>query len=142
MIKTAISFILFFAGIAVSAQEIDIKVESAFVRGMPPGRTVTAAFFNVINRGTTECILNGIETPVAERAEIHSHLHENGVMKMRQIDSVEIPAGETANFKPGGLHIMLFGVQPLADDTSVALTLEFENCGSLPVQARVRSVRD
>ena len=92
-----------------AAAESTIMVTDAHVRGMPPGRTVTAAFFEVHNSGESDCHLVSAQTDIAKRAELHTHLHENGVMKMREVPSVALPAGESLSFKPGGLHIMLFG---------------------------------
>lgn len=138
--KLAILIISLVSG-ACLADQHGLSVDSAFVRDMPPGRTVTAAFFQLTNEQSTDCRLVRIASPIAGRAEIHNHHHEDGMMKMRPVASVNVPAGETVSFEPGGLHIMLFDVQPLTDHTNVALTLHFDVCGSLRIDAQVRSVR-
>jgi periplasmic copper chaperone A len=77
-------------------------------------------------------------TPVADKAEIHESYNDNGVMKMRPIAGVAIKAGGKAVLKPGGLHIMLFGLkQPLAQGQSFPLTLTFEKAGKLEVTVAV-----
>jgi len=120
----------------------DVSISDATVRGMPPGQKITAAFMTVTNSGETSCDIVAVETSVAERAELHTHLHENGMMKMRQVGKVEVPAGETVLFKPGSLHIMMFGLQrDLVEDETVSLIIDFSNCDDVTVDATVRSAK-
>lgn len=66
-------------------------------------------------------------TPVAETVELHEHIHDNGVMRMREVaDGLPIEAGKPLEMKPGGLHIMLLGLKgPLDAGTEIDLRLQF-----------------
>ncbi|NCC28249.1 MAG: copper chaperone PCu(A)C, partial [Gammaproteobacteria bacterium] len=78
---------------------------------------------------------------VSEVVELHTHVEEDGMMRMRRIEKIEIPAGETVTLKPGGLHVMLIGLkQPLEPGDTVDLALTFEDGSRIPVQAPVRRI--
>lgn len=116
-----------------------LEVVDPYVRAIPPGRTVTAAFFTLHNKSEQVCHLVAATAENIERAELHNHLLEDGLMKMREVDSVEVPAGEQVAFKPGSLHIMLYGVsRNMTHGDKIQLTLEFEDCDNLVVDAEVR----
>ena len=77
--------------------------------------------------------------PGIERIELHTHEHADGVMRMRRVERVPVPAGETVTFEPGGLHLMLFGVgAEVKSGATAALTLTFETAGEVTVDAEVR----
>jgi copper(I)-binding protein len=85
--------------------------------------------------------LVGAESAVSEVVELHTHVEEGGMMRMRRVDKIEVPAGETVTLKPGGLHVMLIGLkQPLEPGDAVDLTLIFEDGSRMPVQAPVRPI--
>ncbi len=120
-----------------------VQVGEAFVRGLPPGQRSTVAFFVLTNSGERQRVLIGVEAEVAERAEIHQHSHEQGIMRMRQVAQVEIAAGASTRFESGGYHIMLFELKrSLHSGEEVLLHLSFADGSRLPVRARVRSVLD
>lgn len=139
--KTWLMILLAMSGAAAIAETATVTVSDAYVRSMPPGRTITAAFFEVSNQGKSACHMVSAESDIAERVELHTHIHEDGLMKMREVPSVELPAGKTVSFKPGGLHIMLYGVKPLKHGDIVQMTLRFKECADLTVDAEVRSIR-
>ena len=59
---------------------------------------------------------------------------------MRQVQSIDVPAGGTAELKPGGLHVMLIGLsQPLTLGTKIPLTLTFERAGPVTVEVMVEA---
>jgi copper(I)-binding protein len=79
------------------------------------------------NKGASDRQILNLEASIAGRVEVHQHIHEDGVMKMRQVAHLQIPANGQVTFEPGGYHIMLFDV---AESPSVGsqftLTLEFD----------------
>jgi hypothetical protein len=84
--------------------------------------------------------LVGAESEAAQTVELHTHTHDNGVMRMRQIDRITVPANGHTELKPGGLHIMLIGPkQPLKAGQQIQLRLIFEDGSqkalTLPVQS-------
>lgn len=126
---------------AVSAGGGEVSVESAYIREMPPGQQITAAFMRIVNQGERTCTLNGVASPVAERTEIHGHFHQGDVMQMRQVTSLAIKPGDTLVLKPGGYHVMLFGVvEKISDSEGYPLTLYFEDCPEVTVSAEGRGL--
>ncbi|HMA07899.1 MAG TPA: copper chaperone PCu(A)C, partial [Ramlibacter sp.] len=98
------------------------KVEGAWVRTAVPGQQGTGAFMRLTARQPMQLI--GVTTPVAGTAEVHEMKQEGDIMRMRQVAKVELPAGQTVEFKPGGYHVMLMDLkQALKPGTVVPLTL-------------------
>lgn len=118
------------------AHESSMAVSNAALRPPLPGRSMAAAYFTLENKGAADRLVS-VESPISERVEIHTHLNEDGVMKMRKLDGLDLAAGETAEFKPGGLHIMLFDVTLMDGETGAMLTLNFEQSGPVEVVASV-----
>ena len=121
------------------AQAGDLQVVGGWVTEPIGNVQNSAAYFTVENQGGGADRLTGASTPVAARAELHTHTMENGVMSMRQVSHVEIPAGENVRFKPGGLHVMLIGLkQPLKAGENVPVTFTFQKAGRITVEMPVR----
>lgn len=118
-----------------------VSIEDAYVRHMPPTQSVTGAFMMLKNGSGQDAALVSAESDVSEKVELHTHIHDNGMMRMRQVERIDIPAhGETA-LKPGGFHIMLIGLkQPLEMGQMVSIKLNFADGSSEQVGAEVRSV--
>ena len=108
-------------------------------RELPPNAHNGAAYFRVENGGGESDRIVAARTEIADTVEIHTHEMDGGMMKMRRVESVEVPAGGEARFKPHGLHLMLFGLkEPLAGGRSYGLTVVFEKAGELDVSVEVR----
>ncbi len=78
---------------------------------VPPVVKTSAAFLQLHNDAPTEQFVVSASTPIAGAVELHMHLHDNGVMRMRQIPHIHMPPGENVALEPGGLHIMLFDLK-------------------------------
>jgi periplasmic copper chaperone A len=99
-----------------------------------------AAYLVVRNAGTTPDRLIGAASDVAGAVELHTVEESNGVMAMRPVEAIDVPAGESVELRPGGFHVMLVGLnRELRPGDMVALTLEFERAGSVDVRAEVRA---
>lgn len=119
----------------------DVMVEEAYVRAMPPGQTVTGAFMLLKNTGDEDRAVVSAESDAANVVELHTHVNDNGVMKMRQIPQIDLTAGETTELKPGGLHIMLIDVpNRLNVDDQVSIKLIFDDGSEQTFTAPVKSV--
>ena len=116
-----------------TAHQMDkgIVISSATIRPPLPGRDIAAGYMSVTNHTKTDDKLLSATSPISGRIELHTHLNENGVMKMRQVDGIEIKAGETVELKPGGLHLMMFDVNLPADQQDVSVTLNYEKAPSM-----------
>lgn len=119
-----------------AAPAADIAVTGAYARSSNP--RVGAAFMSIANSGARDCALTGVTSDVAEKVELHTHKDEGGVMKMMAVDSIPVPAGATHELARGADHIMMMGLkQPLKDGDHVVLTLDFGDCGSVPLDVAV-----
>jgi copper(I)-binding protein len=130
------------ASAAHAAAAVDVK--DAWVRATVPGQKVAGAYLEIQSRSAARLV--GVRSPLAKSAEIHSMSNEGGVMKMRHLDALDLPAGQSVRLEPSGNHIMLFDIkQPLEPGARVPLTLIIEQKGkkkSVEVQAEVRSVTE
>jgi len=122
---------------AVHAADSAIQLQDAHARVMP-GAKVGAAYVRIVNTSKEPDRLVAVSTPIAGMAELHSVTDDNGVMKMRPVEGIDLKPGETVELKPGGLHIMLMDLKsaPKPGD-SVSLTLTFQKAGAKSVTAIV-----
>lgn len=85
--------------------------------------------------------LVGVSSPIAQNAEVHEMSMENDIMKMRAIPRLPLPAGKTVELKPGGFHIMLFGLKrQIKSGETIALTLTFEDEQQQRTELRVNAI--
>ncbi|QCD53124.1 copper chaperone PCu(A)C [Campylobacter sp. RM16192] len=106
----------------------DIEISNAYAKATPPNVKNSAIFMNIKNNTNKAIKLVGVESSASQVAEIHTHERVDGMMKMIQIDHIEIPAGAEVTLKPGGLHLMLINVShPIKDGGIVDATLKFDN---------------
>jgi len=128
-------------GLSQDYQIGTLAVEQAWARESPPTVTNGAAFMTITNRGTSSDRLVSAEAEVSERVELHTHLMDDGVMRMRQVDSIELKPGEVTQLKPGGLHVMFIGLKaPFKAGEQVPVTLRFEQGGSLEIDVPVKTM--
>jgi copper(I)-binding protein len=125
----------------IPAAHAQVEVTDAWIRATVPGQKVAAGYMKL--RSAQAAKLVGVKTDAARSAEVHTMSHEGGVMKMRKLDALALPAGETVVLEPGGNHLMLFDPRkPLTKGQRVDLKLVVEQGGTrseVPVQAEVRT---
>jgi len=127
------------------ADPCGLKVEAPWVRATVPGQSGTGAFMRLTAQQA--CQLVAVQSPVAGVSQIHRMIMEEGVMKMREVEGgLPLPAGQTVELVPGGLHLMLMDLkQPVAAGASVAITLTVQNTqtstrGQIAIDAPVRAL--
>ena len=113
--------------------------EDAWVRSMPPGTEVAAAYGRITNQSDQTVVITAMSSSVGEAAQIHDVIADGDQRRMVQLDAISLAAGESTEFKPGGQHIMLLGVTaPPPEGSRVELCLltanSAERCTSAPVQ--------
>jgi copper(I)-binding protein len=118
-----------------------VAVADPWVRGTVEGQRATGAFMKLTP--TTNQKLVAAASPVAKIVEIHEMAMDGGVMKMRAIPKLDLPAGKPTELKPGGYHVMLMALQkPLTEGESVPITLTFEDAAgkrqSVEIKAPVK----
>lgn len=137
--RLTLALILATAGSAFAAGSADnVSAIDPYVRLMPPGAKATAAFMVLKNAGDKDAKLVKAESAAAKTVELHTHLNEGGVMKMRQVPAIEIKAKGEAVLKPGSLHIMLIDPAAMKEGDKVTLTLGFDDGSSKKVEAVVQ----
>jgi len=127
------------AALAQGGKTGSIEVEHPWARATAPSARNGAAYLTLTEHGGGVDRLVSVSTPVAGKAELHTTLMDNGVMKMRPLDTIEVTPGASTKLQPGGMHIMLLGLtQPLVNGKAFPLTLTFEKAGSVTVQVDVQ----
>lgn len=103
-----------------------VDVADSWVRATVPQQKATGAFMTLTApRGAR---LVEARSPVAGIVEIHEMAMVDNVMRMRQVPSLELPAGKAVRLAPGGYHLMLLDLrQPVADGQNVPITLVVED---------------
>lgn len=130
----------FVAALALAALPAwaQVTVEQGWSRATPPGSKIGVGFMQLKNAGAAPARVVGASSPVAGRVEMHVTIREGDVMKMRQVQSFEIPAGGSVELKPGGAHLMLMELKrPLGQGERVPLTLKLETGGEVQVEMSV-----
>jgi len=106
-----VSFISLFSTYLWAATAAEsITVIDPYVRAVPPGQTVSAAFMQLKNSADKQHAIVNVKSSISKVVELHTHTHENGMMMMRQVEKIAIPANGETMLQPGGLHIMLIGL--------------------------------
>ena len=97
----------------------------------------SAVYITFINEGPADTLLK-VSTPFARQASLHTNMKEGTVNHMHALERVEIPAGTTTQLEPGGMHIMLEGIEhPLKDGDMFPLTLTLAKAGEVKVDVMV-----
>lgn len=118
----------------------DVHVEEAWARASAGAARNGAAYVTLVNRGADAALI-GVESPAAERAELHMHIMDGDMARMRPAGSVPLPEGARVTLAPGGLHIMLMGLRaPLREGSSFAMTLRFDDGDSRDIEVAVGGV--
>ena len=128
--------VLVLAGCTNTETAPNIKVENVRVHRPLPGQTTAVAYFDIINSGGPDNLLR-IQSAISPNAELHNHIHEDGIMKMRRVDSVTVAKNTVISFERGGLHVMLFEATIPPDALSVPLSLQFSGSGIVDIVANL-----
>ena len=135
--------LLFSAALPCSSFAADsaLTIQDPYVRLTPPNALATGAFMIIRNTGKADRKLVKADSPVAKNVELHNHINENGIMKMRQIQEIDVKANGQAELKPGSYHVMLIGMhKSLQEGESVPITLNFDDGTRLQINAPGRKL--
>jgi copper(I)-binding protein len=135
LVLTSLSLSAFAAGVADQVSVVD-----PFVRLAPPGSKTTGAFMTIKNAGDKDTQVVSAASTVAKVTELHNHINDGGVMRMRQVKEIALPAKGEAQLKPGGYHVMLIDLQQaLKEGDHVVITLGFADGSKKEVHAMVKN---
>jgi periplasmic copper chaperone A len=124
-----------------------LRVENSWATPTPGGVDVSAGYLSIVNETQAADRLVSASSPRASHVDIHEMSMDGGVMRMRPMDGLDIPAGGEVTLEPGGLHLMFVGVaQPFAEGEEIPVQLTFEHAGAidvtLPVQRQAPPAHD
>jgi copper(I)-binding protein len=117
-----------------------LQIDRPWSLALPPNAPTVAAYFVIHNSGDAPDRLTAVNSPIAGGAQLHEHVHQDGLMKMQQVQAVEIAAGADVSFAPMAYHVMLLDLKDrasLVEGQHFALTLHFEHAGDVTVQVQV-----
>ena len=119
----------------------EVTVDSPYVRAIPPGQTISAAFMTLKNTNDSPIDLLKASSDIAEHVELHEHIHDGGMMKMRQVDKISIAANSETTLKPGGYHIMLIGLKKAIKPSDIIdIKLSFSDGSETAIKAEVKKI--
>ena len=123
-----------------------IRAENAVAVSTVKGQDSSGAYVRLTNTDKQDDTLIGVSVPknIADRAELHTHYNDNGVMRMREVkDGVPLPAGKTQELKRGSYHIMFFGLKKqLVPNEKFKLTLKYKRNKPQVVPVTVKMVQE
>ena len=130
---------LFITLAALPALAGELSITNAWSRSTPPGVTVGVAYFTLKNSTARSDRLLRITTPAASKVQVHRTEILDGMARMREVAVLHVDAGQTLEFAPNGMHLMLIGLkQPLVEGKDFAIELLFEVAGPRTVKVAVR----
>ena len=119
----------------------DLEFENAWLRATPPGGSSAAIYGDLINNSDDEEVLVSVTSNVAKRVMLHRTSDEQGMMRMMHVDKLILAPGTQERLSPGGLHLMLTGLQQsLAEGERVTVKLHFQSGREIEAVARVGSI--
>ncbi|MBC7502340.1 MAG: copper chaperone PCu(A)C [Herminiimonas sp.] len=128
------------AGANIGASPMQIR--HAHARATVPNQPAGAAYVTLENTGKSADRLVSLSSPVANRVEMHTMTMDGNLMKMRQVEAIELKPAGLVTMKPGdGYHLMLTGLKkPLKTGESFPMTLRFEKAGRVRIMVTVEAI--
>ena len=126
---------LFFLSCPAAAQ---IAIEKPWARATAPGARVGGGYMVIRNSGAARDRLVSVSSPASAKVELHVHINDGGVMKMRQVAGYDVPAKGNFELKPGGAHLMFMDIKrPFKEGEMVPVKLKFEKAGEVNAELHV-----
>lgn len=118
---------------SVHTKDGQLVLSDATARFMIAGRP-GAVFLKIENKGGADRLISA-SSSLSNKVELHTHTMNNGVMRMRQVEAIDVAAKSVTELKSGGHHIMMFNVKNLPEKGSkIPLTLTFEKAGEVQIE--------
>jgi periplasmic copper chaperone A len=136
--------ILAFALLLIAtAADAQVEIDRAWARATAPGAPVAGGYMTIRNKGAAPDRLVGASSAAAARVELHVHIREGEVMKMRQVSAYDVPANGAFELKPGGAHLMFVQIaRPFKEGDKIPVKLKFEKAGEVNVEFAVGRLGD
>ena len=128
--------------VANAASAAEVKISNAWLKESIPGTENGAGYLTLTNVGSNAVTLVGATTDAARATEVHQHIHQDGMMRMKRIPELIVEPNQTIVFQPGGYHLMLFGVKnAFRVGESIEFVLLFSDGDRVPFAAEVQPLR-
>jgi hypothetical protein len=115
-----------------------VTIEKPWARATAPGAKVAGGYMLIRNQAAAADRLVGASSPAAGRVELHVHVHDGGVMKMREVPGYDVPAQGSFELKPGGAHLMFMDIKrPFKEGERIPVRLRFEKAGEVSAEFHV-----
>ncbi|KQN07103.1 hypothetical protein ASE85_18670 [Sphingobium sp. Leaf26] len=116
-----------------------IDIIAPWAPAMPKGARTAAGYMEIANNQMIEDRLVAASSPWAEHVTLHASNMDNGIVRMREIAALPIPADMRITLRPGVFHLMFTDLYtPFVAGDTVPLTLIFERAGKVEVTLHVR----
>lgn len=102
-----------------------------------PGAGMSAGYLDITNNAREPLVITGVTSPEFRKVELHETTVEDGVARMRALDSITVPPGATVVLERGGKHLML--MRPVDSPEAVTLDLYSGDTLVVSVETRIRS---
>lgn len=128
---------------AMPAAADDVKagsltISGAFARSSPMMAQAGAGFMTITSSGEADTLL-AFKSDICEKPELHTHIDDNGMMKMRAVDKIDVPANGSVELKPGSFHLMFIDLKErLQQGQMLDVTLVFEKAGEVAIKVPVK----
>lgn len=133
--RKGLPWLLLFLSAPALAQ---VQIEKPWARATPPGASVAGGYMVIRNAGAAGDRLLSASSPASAKVELHVHVNDNGVMKMREVPGYDVPAKGRFELKPGGAHLMFIDLKkPFTEGDKVPVRLRFEKAGEVSAEFRV-----
>jgi len=140
LLKT-VAILLVFIALPANSYADSISVKHPYARAVPEGQPNSAAFMVLKNSSEQDRALVNAKSNVSSFVELHTHKKENGMMRMRRVDQIDIKANSETVLKPGGLHVMFIGLKhQLKQDDEIDLELIFDDGRNIKLSVPVKMV--
>lgn len=121
-----------------SLAHAELIVENAWIQNLPPSVPVRAGYLEITNPDSEAVYIIGLHGDAFTRIEMHRSVQRNGTMQMEPLPKLEIEAGATLHFEPGGLHLMLHPGQPTRPGDSYRIVIELDDGTTRNIEMVVR----
>lgn len=118
-----------------------LTITQPWARATAPGAQAGGGFLKIANKGSADRLI-AAEANVSNVVELHTMRMDGNVMRMAKLDNgIDLPAGQSVELKPGGLHVMFIELKaPLKEGDKFPLRLKFEQAGEITVDVQVQGL--
>ena len=115
-----------------------VQIDNAWSRATAPGAKIAAGYMVIRNDSAQPDRLVGASSPLAARVEMHVHIKDGDIVRMREVKGYDVPAKASFELKPGGAHLMFIEIKrPFKEGEKIPTTLRFQRAGEVKVDFNV-----